>query len=122
MAMVSPGGPARGSRAGEGKIALVTGGSKGIGLAIARALGASGASVVITGRDQATLDRAVSSVEPGAAIRAVRADVQNHADAARAVEEAVKAFGGLDILVNNAGVGAYANVADLSIADWDRMI
>ena len=98
-------GPGRGSRAGDGKIALVTGGSKGIGLAIAHALAAAGASVVITGRDQAALDRAVKSAAEGTNVRGVRADVQNHEDAARAVAEAVTAFGGLDILVNNAGVG-----------------
>jgi NAD(P)-dependent dehydrogenase (short-subunit alcohol dehydrogenase family) len=115
-------GPGRGSRAGEEKIALVTGGSKGIGLAIARALAASGASVVVTGRDQAALDRTVKGAPAGTTIRGVRADVQNHAEAARAVEETVKAFGGLDILVNNAGVGAFTNVAEMSIADWDRTI
>jgi NAD(P)-dependent dehydrogenase (short-subunit alcohol dehydrogenase family) len=115
-------GPGRGSRAGEGKVALVTGGSKGIGLAIAQALAAAGTSVVITGRDQATLDRAVKSVPEGTSIRAVRADVQNHAEAARAVDEAVKTFSGLDILINNAGVGGFMNVADMSVSDWDRTI
>ena len=110
------------SRAGEGKIALVTGGSKGIGLAIAHALAAAGASVVITGRDQAALERAVKSAPEGTRIRGVRADVQDPEDAARAVEEAVKAFGGLDILINNAGVGSFSNVADMTIADWDRTI
>ena len=107
-------GPGRGSRVGDGKIALVTGGSKGIGLAIAHALAAAGASVVITGRDQAALDRAVKSAAEGTNVRGVRADVQNHEDAARAVAEAVTAFGGLDILINNAGVAALMNVADMS--------
>jgi NAD(P)-dependent dehydrogenase (short-subunit alcohol dehydrogenase family) len=115
-------GPGRGSRAGEEKIALVTGGSKGIGLAIANALAASGARVAITGRDQAALDRAVKAAPDGTTIRGIRADVQDHVDATRAVEEAVNAFGGLDILINNAGVGAFVNVADMSIADWDRTI
>lgn len=107
---------------GDGKIALVTGGSKGIGLAIAHALAAAGASVVITGRDQAALDRAVKSAAEGTNVRGVRADVQNHEDAARAVAEAVTAFGGLDILINNAGVAALVNVADMSVSDWDRTI
>ena len=107
---------------GDGKIALVTGGSKGIGLAIAHALAAAGASVVITGRDQAALDRAVKSAAEGTNVRGVRADVQNHEDAARAVAEAVTAFGGLDILINNAGVAALMNVADMSVSDWDRTI
>ena len=107
---------------GDGKIALVTGGSKGIGLAIAHALAAAGASVVITGRDQSALDRAVKSAAEGTNVRGVRADVQNHEDAARAVAEAVTAFGGLDILINNAGVAALMNVADMSVSDWDRTI
>ena len=111
----------RASRAGNGKVALVTGGSKGIGLAIAQALAAAGAHVVITGRDQAALDAAVKS-GGGNRLHAVRADVQDAGDAARAVAEAVTTFGGLDILVNNAGVGVFANVADLAIADWQRMI
>ena len=115
-------GPGRGSRVGDGKIALVTGGSKGIGLAIAHALAAAGASVVITGRDQSALDRAVKSAAEGTNVRGVRADVQNHEDAARAVAEAVTAFGGLDILINNAGVAALMNVADMSVSDWDRTI
>ena len=115
-------GPGRGSRVGDGKIALVTGGSKGIGLAIAHALAAAGASVVITGRDQSALDRAVKSASEGTSVRGVRADVQNHEDAARAVAEAVTAFGGLDILINNAGVAALVNVADMSVSDWDRTI
>jgi 3-oxoacyl-[acyl-carrier protein] reductase len=106
---------------GEGKIALVTGGSKGIGLAIAQALVSTGANVVIAGRDQAALDKAVASVA-GGAIRGVRADVQSHAEAAGAVAETVKVFGGLDILINNAGTGTFTNVADMSVAEWDRMI
>ena len=123
MAMASQNnGQGRISRAGEGKIALVTGGSKGIGLAIAHALTAAGASVVITGRDQAALERAVKSAPEGTRILGVRADVQDPEDATRAVEEGVKAFGGLDILINNAGVGSFSNVAEMTIADWDRTI
>jgi 3-oxoacyl-[acyl-carrier protein] reductase len=123
MAMASQSnGQARTSRAGEGKVALVTGGSKGIGLATAHALAAAGASVIITGRDQAALDRATKSAGDASKIRGVRADVQSPADASRAVDEAVKVFGGLDILVNNAGVGAFTNVADMGISDWDRTV
>jgi NAD(P)-dependent dehydrogenase (short-subunit alcohol dehydrogenase family) len=104
-----------------GKVALVTGGSKGIGLAIAQTLAAAGAEVVITGRNQAALDAANAGAPAGASIRAVRADVQQADEAARAVAEAAKP-GGLDILINNAGVGLFSNVADMSIADWDRTI
>src|SRR5512134_3648900 len=106
-----------------GKSAVVTGGSRGIGFAIADALAQAGASVVVTGRDQTTLDAAVSRLaHRGARVVAVRADVRNAADASRAMDAAVKEFGGLDILVNNAGVGVFANVADMSIGQWREVI
>ena len=78
--------------------------------------------MVITGRDQSALERAVKSAPEGTRILGVRADVQDPEDATRAVEEGVKAFGGLDILINNAGVGSFSNVAEMTIADWDRTI
>jgi 3-oxoacyl-[acyl-carrier protein] reductase len=96
-----------------GKVALVTGGSKGIGLAIAQALADAGASVVATSRSGGeSVDR----------IRQVRADVRKYDDAAAAVNETVKAFGGLDILINNAGVGVFANVAEMSVEQWHQVI
>jgi 3-oxoacyl-[acyl-carrier protein] reductase len=108
-----------------GRVALVTGGSRGIGLAIAHALVSAGAHVVITGRDQAHLDEAVAQlgkVERGGRIQSVRADVSLEAEATLAVRTAVGTFGGLDILVNNAGVGLFANVADMDIGQWTQVI
>jgi len=101
-------------------VALVTGGSRGIGLAIARALVDRGASVVITGRDRSDLDRAQH--ELGTKALGVAADVRDPADVERAVDQAVERFGGLDVLVNNAGVGLFRNAADMSIADWQATI
>jgi 3-oxoacyl-[acyl-carrier protein] reductase len=98
----------------SGKVALVTGGSKGIGAAIARSLANGGASVVSTSRSGEGI------TAPN--LRQLAADVRKPADAERAVGEAVRAFGGLDILVNNAGVGAFSNVADMSIEDWQQVI
>jgi NAD(P)-dependent dehydrogenase (short-subunit alcohol dehydrogenase family) len=95
-------------------VALVTGGSKGIGAAIAQALAAAGASVAATSR---------SGGGPTASnLIQIKADVRRPEDAERAVQETVKAFGGLDILVNNAGVGAFVNVADMSIEQWQQVI
>jgi NAD(P)-dependent dehydrogenase (short-subunit alcohol dehydrogenase family) len=103
------------------RVALVTGGSRGIGFAIARALTAAGAKVVITGRDEPAIDRAVSNLPAGSSF-GVRADVGDPALAARAVSGTVERFGGLDILVNNAGVGVFANVADMSIETWQQVV
>ena len=97
-----------------GRVALVTGGSKGIGAAIARALAGAGASVAVSARH-------VDSAEQGR-ILAIRSDVRNPHDAARAVEETVAAFGGLDILINNAGVGLFSPVADMTIEQWHQVI
>ena len=92
----------------------MTGGSKGIGAAIAKAFADAGASVAITARS-------VNPAQQGA-IRAIQSDVRNSNDAERAVEETVSAFGGLDILINNAGVGVFSNVADMSIEQWHQVI
>src|SRR5688500_15909806 len=98
----------------SGKVALVTGGSKGIGAGIAAALARAGASVISTSR---------SGQGPTAPnLLQVRADAQKPDDAKRAVDEAVRAFGGLDILINNAGIGLFANVADMSIEQWQQVI
>lgn len=98
----------------SGKVALVTGGSKGIGAAIAKALAAAGASVAATSR---------SGGGPTAQnLIQIQADVRKPEDAERAVAETVRAFGGLDILVNNAGVGAFVNVADMTIEQWQQVI
>jgi NAD(P)-dependent dehydrogenase (short-subunit alcohol dehydrogenase family) len=106
-----------------GKSAVVTGASRGIGFAIADALARAGASVVITGRDQSSLDTAVSRLsEHGRHVVAERADVRIAEDASRAMDRAVEAFGGLDILVNNAGVGQFANVADMTLDQWRAVI
>ncbi len=93
-----------------GKVAVVTGGSRGIGLAIAGALLSEGCSVLITGRNQETLEGAVS--ELGRAGRArvlpVECDVRDNEAVARVFARVVKEFGRLDILVNNAGISQSA--------------
>jgi 3-oxoacyl-[acyl-carrier protein] reductase len=107
----------------DARTAVVTGGSRGIGLGITAALLDTGASVVICGTSQAHLDSARRELKhAGDRLEAVRADVRKRADVDRLIGAAVDRFGGLDILVNNAGVGTFADVADLSDADWERMI
>lgn len=102
------------------RVALVTGGSRGIGFAVAHALTASGASVAITGRDERALEAARRKL--GHQTFSIRADVQNESEAAKAVDDTAARFGGLDVLVNNAGVGHFAAVADMTPAVWRQVI
>jgi NAD(P)-dependent dehydrogenase (short-subunit alcohol dehydrogenase family) len=107
-----------------GKVAVVTGGSRGIGLAIARALVARGVQVTITGRDEAHLSAARRQIEaagPGS-VEALRADVRSYPEVERALAATVARFGGLDILINNAGVGIFADVADMTPDQWSEVI
>jgi NAD(P)-dependent dehydrogenase (short-subunit alcohol dehydrogenase family) len=103
-----------------GLAVLVTGGSRGIGRAIADALAARGARVAITGRGERDLQAAASA--SAGALHPIRADVSIPGDAAAAVDRAAQALGGLDVLVNNAGVGRFANAADMSVDDWQDVI
>ena len=103
-------------------VGIVTGGSKGIGLAIARAFLDRAMQVTITGRNGADLRRAEQQLGAGVNVLAVAADVRVPAEAQRAIDETVTRFGGLDVLVNNAGIGRFANVADMSVETWREVI
>ena len=108
-----------------GKVALVTGGSRGIGLAIARALVERGAQVAITATSDATLQAGTAvlkKVSDTAAVLPIRADVRRHDQVEKAIDTAVRHFGGLDVLVNNAGVGVFRPVADMTVEEWHRVI
>ncbi len=108
----------------DGKVAVVTGGSRGIGFAVAAALVHDGASVVITGRDRAHLDAAVARLGESARdrVHAMTADVSDPAQAAAGVAAATERFGGIDILINNAGIGTFASVADMDVRAWRETI
>ena len=108
-----------------GRAAVVTGGSRGIGLATAMALRGEGAHVLVCGRSGPAVDGARSQIErsPGPGrVAAVAADVRRHDDAQRLVATALEELGGLDILVNNAGVGRFAPLGELSVDDWVETI
>lgn len=108
----------------RGKVALVTGGSRGIGLAIARALVADGVQVSVTGLSDAHLSAARVKIESAgpSAVETLRADVRRAEDIERAIGATVGRFGGLDILINNAGVGVFAEVADMTSSQWSEVI
>jgi NAD(P)-dependent dehydrogenase (short-subunit alcohol dehydrogenase family) len=101
-----------------GKVAFITGGSRGIGFATAKAFVSQGAKVAIVGTNQDRLDAAVG--ELGGEVFGVPADVARHEDVERAVSTTVARFGRLDVLVNNAGIGVYRPVAEMTIDEWDR--
>lgn len=107
-----------------GKVAVVTGGSKGIGLAVARQLLEHGVHTVITGRSSDALEAARQTLDGvgSAQLVPVQADVRQYPDGEAAIAAAVGRFGGLDILVNNAGVGLFAPVAEMTPAQWASVI
>lgn len=102
-----------------GKVAIVTGGTQGIGRATVERLCAEGARVVVCARGQAGLDETVAALRArGATVHAVAADVGRPEDSERVVVEAVRAFGGVDILVNNAGTSATGAFETVTDAAW----
>ncbi|MBP0495427.1 SDR family NAD(P)-dependent oxidoreductase [Pararoseomonas indoligenes] len=107
-----------------GKRALVTGGSRGIGAAIAVALAEKGADVAIT--YERSVDRAAEVVRAiegkGRKAAAIQADIADPAAVKRSVDEGARSLGGLDILVNNAGIALYARIADASVEAIDALL
>jgi 3-oxoacyl-[acyl-carrier protein] reductase len=107
----------------DGRVAIVTGGSRGIGSAIAGLLAEHGAAVVVSGRDAARLQNAVRALEEhGASVHGVVADVAKREDADRLVEAAKERFGRLDLLVNNAGITRDGLLIRMKDDDWDRVM
>ncbi|MBC7499405.1 MAG: glucose 1-dehydrogenase [Herminiimonas sp.] len=101
-----------------GKVALVTGGSTGIGLATAKRLAREGATVFITGRRQPELDQAVGEI--GHAARAIRSDISSAEDLANVVKTVEAAHGTIDILFANAGGGEFAPLGEIAEAQFDK--
>jgi NAD(P)-dependent dehydrogenase (short-subunit alcohol dehydrogenase family) len=104
----------------EGKRALVTGGTTGLGLAIAERFLHEGARVVITGRDPALGERAGQALGPGA--RFIAADAADPDAVASSVTATAEHLDGLDVLVNNAGVGVAARLVNTPLAEYDRVM
>ncbi|MCY3972783.1 MAG: SDR family NAD(P)-dependent oxidoreductase [Candidatus Dadabacteria bacterium] len=106
----------------KGKVALITGGSLGLGKATAILFAQEGATVIITGRTEKTLKEAVSEAESkGVKIEYLVSDVAKEEDCKSAVEETVKRHGAVDILFNNAGVLSAASTHETETEEWDRI-
>lgn len=103
-----------------GKVAIVTGASAGIGVAVARELADLGANVVLAARRIDRIEALATELEPDSI--AVACDVSDEAQVDRLVARAIERFGQVDVLVNNAGVGSFANVVDTDPVEWRRML
>jgi 3-oxoacyl-[acyl-carrier protein] reductase len=108
----------------SGKVCLVTGGTRGIGRAIAKMLLTEGASVAICGQRQEGVDRAVAELgaETAGKVKGKAADVKNEVRVGELFKFVDAEFGTLDALVNNAGVGVFRHVRELSIEEWKQTI
>ena len=105
----------------ENKVAYITGGTKGIGFGIAKALVENGIKVAISGRNIADVEQAKQALG-NQNVLALQSDVRNYEDEVKAVEAIVAEFGQLDIVIANAGLGKFAPVDELSLEDWNSMI
>ena len=102
----------------RGATVLVTGGSSGIGRAVARILVDAGSRVAITGRDEKRLSETAHALN----VLPIRADVTNEADVLRTYQEVLKNFGHLDVLVNNAGKGVFKPLLDMQRSEFDAVL
>ena len=108
----------------NGKVALITGASSGIGRATAELFASNGAKVVVAARRQDELDSLVAAIEArGGQATAVQTDVSVATEVERMVNHAIKTFGRLDYAVNNAGIeGRFAPITELAESDWDQVL
>ena len=106
------------------KTAYITGGSKGIGLGIAKAMLAEGMKVAITGRNSETLNAAVEELNKigKGEILAIESDVRNFESEKDAIEQVLEKWGTLDVVIANAGVGKFSSIEEMSLEDWNSVI
>lgn len=105
-----------------GKVAVVTGGTRGIGRAVVEALLDEGMKVAFCGASQLSVDSALKAIGRRPELWGAKADVSVCDEARMFVQAAADRFGGVDVLVNNAGLGVFRAVSELEPREWDRMI
>jgi NAD(P)-dependent dehydrogenase (short-subunit alcohol dehydrogenase family) len=109
----------------QGRTALITGGNRGLGKAIALALGSAGARLALVARDRAALDAAAAEIRGGGTegeVEVFPADVTEEAQVRQLEADVLARFGHVDILVNNAGINVRRTVEEFSLDDWNRVI
>lgn len=106
----------------EGKAAIITGASSGIGRAIARSLAAEGADVVLASRNEAELRDLAASLPSSVTALVVPTDVREEADVRRMVDQTLSRFGRIDVLVNNAGFGLFKPITDITVGEFDAIL
>ena len=107
----------------EGKVAVVTGGSRGLGRAMAVALAQEGCKIAIVGRDQKMLAETASlCAEAGSEGVAFATDVTSEADVAQLGKDVIAKFGRVDILVNNAGINIRKNIDEFTLDEWNSVL
>jgi NAD(P)-dependent dehydrogenase (short-subunit alcohol dehydrogenase family) len=106
----------------DGLVAIVTGGSRGIGFAIAKALLARGMRVTITGRSAEALANAADALDAGDRLVTAAADVAALGPVEKLVQQTVDRWGRLDVLVNNAGIGGFSPIAEMTPQMWNEII
>ncbi len=107
----------------EGKVAVVTGSTRGIGRAIVDVLAIQGAEVILSARRKDDVERVVEELTgSGLKVRGIPCDVRSYDEVKSLMEYASRSTGGFDILVNNAGVGIFGHIGELSPGEWDQVI
>ncbi len=106
----------------QGKVAYITGGSKGIGLGVAKCLLDRGMKVAVSGRNQSTLDQAAEELGNQENVLTLRSDVSVFEDEINAVGKILETWGKVDVVLANAGVGHFAPIDEMDVAKWNQMI